>query len=176
MLENIKYRKSLRARRLRIIVRQDCRIEVVVPARISMSGAQHFAASKIGWIKSKISFFEKHPAAIPLSAGGYADHKERARKFVASRLDYFNRFYGFSYNRIAIRACRSRWGSCSSKRNLNFNYKIIFLSPEQSDYIIVHELCHLKEMNHSAAFWSLVGRTMPTYREISRSLRKIPIA
>lgn len=103
----------------------------------------------------------------------YLNNKEKARAFVKSRLEYFNNFYGYAYNRISIKDTKSRWGSCSTKANLNFNYKIIFLPPELADYIIVHELCHLKEMNHSPNFWILVAHTLPNYKKLRKSLRDI---
>ena len=103
----------------------------------------------------------------------YLKYKETAREIATSRLEYFNNFYGFKYNRIAIRDQKTRWGSCSKKGNLNFNYKIALISEKARDYIIVHELCHLGEFNHSRNFWNLVAKTVPNYLEIRRSLRKI---
>lgn len=105
----------------------------------------------------------------------YRTHKEVARRMVHERLVYWNQFYNFSYKRIAIRDQRSRWGSCSSKQNLNFNYRIIFLPPELIDYIIVHELCHLAEMNHSSRFWDHVARMLPHHASLRSTLLKIPI-
>jgi hypothetical protein len=103
------------------------------------------------------------------------NNRETARIFVENRISYFNKFYNFEINRIAIKNQRKRWGSCSSKANLNFNYKIIFLEPQFSDYLIVHELCHLKEFNHSKNFWSLVEKTIPNYKEINHKLRRLSI-
>lgn len=93
----------------------------------------------------------------------YLSHKERARAFVHERLEYWSTHYGCSYGRVAIRNQRTRWGSCSSKQNLNFNYRIVFLPPHLADYIIVHELCHLLELNHGPQFWAHVARTCPEY-------------
>ena len=103
------------------------------------------------------------------------NNKEYARSFVKSRIEHFNGFYGFKINRIAIRNQRSRWGSCSKKSNLNFNYKILFLKPELADYLLVHELCHLGEFNHSKRFWALVEKTIPDYAKINKELRGMPI-
>lgn len=101
--------------------------------------------------------------------------REQARRLVENRLGYFNKFYNFKINRVAIKNTSSRWGSCSSLGNLNFNYKIIYLRPELADYLIVHELCHLGELNHSKKFWALVGQTTPNYVEINRELRRTPV-
>lgn len=79
------------------------------------------------------------------------------------RVSYFARLMGVSYRNITIREQKTRWGSCSSEKNLNFNWKLILAPPEVLDYVVVHELCHLKEMNHSKAFWDEVGKVMPEY-------------
>ena len=100
---------------------------------------------------------------------------EQARFFVENRISYFNKFYKFEINRIAIKNTSTRWGSCSSKKNLNFNYKIIFLKPELSDYLIVHELCHLGQLNHSKKFWALVFKTIPDYAKINKELKRTPV-
>lgn len=101
----------------------------------------------------------------------YQDHKEQARAFVRSRVAQLSLAHGFSYKRIAIRNTRRSWGSCSELGNLNFNYKIIFLPHELAEYIIVHELCHLRELNHSQTFWAHVASILPDYRERRRALR-----
>lgn len=98
--------------------------------------------------------------------------KECSRILVENRLHYFNKFYNFKINRVAIKNQSTRWGSCSSKGNLNFNYKIIYLKPELADYLIVHELCHLGQLNHSKKFWLLVSKTIPNYVIINKELRK----
>src|SRR6185369_1027600 len=99
-------------------------------------------------------------------------HREAARVLVHAQLSHFNSFYNFSYGRVSIKDTKSRWGSCSKRGNLNFNYKILFLPPHLADYLIVHELCHLKEFNHSPRFWSLVGQTVPDHKAIRRELRQ----
>jgi len=103
----------------------------------------------------------------------YDEHKEAARVLVHLKLEYWNQFYRYKYNRVAIRNTRSRWGSCSSKDNLNFNYRILFLPPKLQDYLIVHELCHLKEMNHAPPFWALVAQQIPNYQTQMRQLRAL---
>ena len=103
----------------------------------------------------------------------YADHKESARALCQNRLEYFNKHYKLQYNRVSIKNTRSRWGSCSSKKNLNFNYRIIFLAPELQDYLIVHELCHLAQMNHGSNFWALVAEQVPNYLECVQQLRAV---
>ena len=76
-------------------------------------------------------------------AASYLLHKEQARQDIKARLEHFNQFYNFTYNRVAIKDQRRCWGSCSSKGNLNFSYKLIFLPDCLRDYVVLHELCHL---------------------------------
>jgi predicted metal-dependent hydrolase len=101
--------------------------------------------------------------------------REQARRLVENRLSFFNKFYNFEINRVAIKNTSTRWGSCSSKNNLNFNYKIIYLRPALADYLVVHELCHLGELNHSKRFWALVYKTIPDYVNINKELRRTPV-
>lgn len=103
----------------------------------------------------------------------YLQNREKARQFVQSRVEHFNAVYCFDYGRISIRNQRLRWGSCSANGNLNFNWRIIYLTGEQADYLIVHELCHLKHLDHSKDFWQCIGRTIPNYRQISKQLRRL---
>ncbi len=102
----------------------------------------------------------------------YKRHKEEARVLVHEKITQLNMHYGFPIRKVAIRNTKSRWGSCSKQGNLNFNYKILFLPPHIADYIIVHELCHLKEFNHSADFWNLVAKVTPNHKDIRAELRK----
>jgi predicted metal-dependent hydrolase len=100
-------------------------------------------------------------------------HRETARELTLARLHHFNQHYGLTWNRVAIRNQRHRWGSCTSLRNLNFNYKLILLPSHLQDYIIVHELCHLAELNHGERFWALVAEQIPDYQIRVMELRTI---
>lgn len=103
----------------------------------------------------------------------YQEHKETARALILERLEHYNQHYGYTWNRVAIRNQRRCWGSCTSLNNLNFSYKLLFLPDHLRDYIIVHELCHLKELNHGKQFWALVGEQLPAYRAYRRELREL---
>jgi len=106
-----------------------------------------------------------------LPTKSYLEHKELARREVTSRVEHYAKLHGFAYGRIAIRDTRRSWGSCSSLGNLNFSYKLIFLPPHLRDYVVIHELCHLRELNHSDRFWSEVAVIMPQYKECYRELK-----
>lgn len=83
--------------------------------------------------------------------------------------------YPFPYNKITIRNQKTRWGSCSKAGNLNFNFRIIFLPPHLADYLVVHELCHLRQFNHSEKFWQLIGQVVPDFMKCRRELKLINI-
>jgi predicted metal-dependent hydrolase len=105
----------------------------------------------------------------------YEKHKEAAREYIEEKVRYFNNYYRLRHGRISIRNQKTRWGSCSTKKNLNFNYKILFLPEHLADYVVVHELCHLLEPNHSKAFWYLVSKRLPDYKERHKELQKYRI-
>lgn len=107
----------------------------------------------------------------PVGVARYTARKEEARAFVVKTLDVYNAHYGFSIGRITIRNQRSRWGSCSKKGNLNFNFRIIELPEHLAEYIVVHELCHIGEFNHSGAFWDRVAETVPDWKTCRAELR-----
>jgi predicted metal-dependent hydrolase len=109
------------------------------------------------------------------SPARYLKHKEQAREMIRARLEHYNAFYNFSYKRIFIKNHKSRWGSCSKKGNLNFNYRLVHLPQHLADYVVVHELCHLGEFNHSKRFWALVEKTVPDWRERRRELMRINV-
>jgi predicted metal-dependent hydrolase len=103
----------------------------------------------------------------------YVTHKEQARELALARLEHFNEHYNLIWNRVAIRNQRRCWGSCSANKNLNFNYKILFLPAHLCDYIIVHELCHLTHLHHGKEFWDLVAEQIPNYKIALKELREI---
>lgn len=107
------------------------------------------------------------------SKSNYLKHKEQARALAHHKVAHFNTIYNFPINRIAIRNQKTRWGSCSRNGNLNFNYKIALIPEPLADYIVVHEICHLGEFNHSKNFWDLVARTIPDWKKKREELRRI---
>lgn len=97
--------------------------------------------------------------------------RKAAKEIFTARVIYFNKFYGFDFNNVTVKDQRSKWGSCSSKGNLNFNWKLLFGPPEILDYVVIHELCHLKEMNHGAGFWALVSEQCPEHTRMRKWLK-----
>ena len=99
-------------------------------------------------------------------------YKNKASETIHDRLEYFNQHYQFHYNRVTFRNQKTRWGSCSGKKNLNFNWRLIMAPIQIIDYVVVHEMCHLKQMNHSKKYWELVAQRIPNYKETRKWLRK----
>ncbi len=175
MENNISYtvKKSKRAKRMRLAVHCDGRVVVTIPRNFDTNLMEKFILEKKDWVLEKIQGFLNSPLRYikRRSKADYKKHKEEASILMEQRIEYYNQYYGFKYNKINIKDQKTRWGSCSRKGNLNFNYKILFLSVETRDYIVVHELCHLKEFNHSKKFWNLVAETIPNYLQIRRNLK-----
>lgn len=169
----IKIRKSSRAKRMSIAVHRDGSVVAVQPARVGLERFLKLLQEKFVWIEETLKKFNGRTSLISLrhSASERATLSRSARQIVEDRLIHFNQFYNFEYKRIAIRNQKTRWGSCSSRGNLNFNYRIALLQPELQDYLIVHELCHLKEFNHSRNFWKLVEQQIPNYKILHKALK-----
>ncbi len=174
--EKIKYilKQSRRARRMRLAVYSGGSFVVTIPHGMGLKKAENFILQKAEWVLEKIKIMvRKEPNGIfqRRSRKEYLKLKSAAYTLAENKVKEFNKFYGFKYNRIAIRNQKTRWGSCSEKGNLNYNYKILLLPEKYADYIIVHEICHLKELNHSQKFWDLVGKTIPEHKKITKELR-----
>ena len=169
-----KLRKSRRSRRLRLSVYQNGSVAVSAPVVIENGVIDRFLRDKTAWIFEKIAYFKQfkfEPVKI-LGRKGYQKYKMIALGLVRERVSELNKIYNYSVGRISIKNQKTRWGSCSRKGNLNFSWKIAILPRELADYVVVHELCHLKEFNHSKKFWSLVGETVPNYLELKKQLKK----
>lgn len=167
-----KIKLSQKAKRLRLAVYCDGTAVVIQPKNVSLRILEYFVKQKADWLISKLDFFANLKITIPsASQNDYMLNKQKAINLINERTEKFNKIYKFKFNRINIKNQKTRWGSCSKKGNLNFNYRIIYLSDKMIDYIVVHELCHLKEFNHSQKFWNLVAKVIPDYLEIKKELR-----
>ena len=140
--------------------------ELVVraPNRMSRREIEAFLRSKEDWIRSHLQKAARHSAAEKLTEQELHTLADRAREDLSARTARFAPLVGVTWGRITIRAQRTRWGSCSSQGNLNFNCTLAKVPPEVRDYVIVHELCHRLEMNHSPAFWAKVEALVPDYK------------
>lgn len=116
-----------------------------------------------------VSGIENHPQAYRQAVTGWL--REYARVRLSEKVYHYADQMQVKVNRIAIKEQKTRWGSCSSKGNLNFNWKLILMPQRIQDYVVVHELAHRKEMNHSSAFWKVVEAVLPDYQERRKWLR-----
>ena len=137
--------------------------EVVVrcPQRMRGSDVQAFVESKQSWIEAHLP---KTAPLPPFTREELQALAQQAKRLIPERAAYFAEKMGVTYGHITIRSQHTRWGSCSAKGNLNFNCLLVLTPPEVLDYVVVHELCHRKQLNHSAAFWAEVETVLPDYK------------
>lgn len=176
--EKIEYvlKKHKQAKRLKVAIYCGGNVVVTAPWRMNFENVEKFIRQNAQWIVEKLKTMKKereYSIFVKDNPKEYRRLKEAARKLVQERIEKWNDYYDFKFNRIFIKNQKTRWGSCSTNRNLSFNYKIILLPRHLADYIIVHELCHLKEFNHSKRFWNLVAQTFPDHEKLVAQLKKI---
>lgn len=139
--------------------------EVIVrcPRRMPRQTIQALVESKAAWIATHLARLKSLPSAPVLTEEELQELTLKARQLISQRVSHYAGLLDVSYGRITVRRQRSRWGSCSSSGNLSFNCLLMLAPAQVLDYVIVHELCHRKEMNHSSRFWAEVERLCPDY-------------
>jgi predicted metal-dependent hydrolase len=174
--KNIAYKVKLskKAQNARITMHLNGELIVTIPFFRGENAAQDFLFEKADWVLKNLEKFKnlKDKVILKNDKLTYKKNKEKARQIISQRVAYNNKIYNFNFNKIFIRNQRRQWGSCSEKGNLNFNFKLLYLPQHLLDYIVVHELCHLKELNHSKKFWDLVKITTPNHKELRGELKK----
>ncbi len=143
-------------------------LQIKAPVFSTNYQIQKFIEKNKNWIDSQ----QEQKKKSLFKAEKIPEYKALAKQVIPPRVSQLAKQYGFSYNAVRITSARTRWGSCSSKKNLNFTYRLALAPPEVRDYVIVHELCHLREMNHSKRFWSEVYSIMPNYKEHEKWLKQ----
>lgn len=163
-----------RSKGVRMSVSEESALTVTAPRWVPNYFIERAVKEKEEWILKTFAYFARSPKALTQRERRalYEKHKEEARELISRRLEYFNNAYGLSWGRVSIRNQKTRWGSCSKKKNLNFHFKLALVPEPLADYVVVHELCHLKEFNHSKKFWELVALTIPDHQARRRELRK----
>ena len=171
----IEIRKSKR-KTIAIEIKDAGHVVVRAPLRASNRSIQEFISQNNDWIEKHLAKAEKRQEVRrnirTLSDLELEELIASAKRVIPERVRYFAPIVGVDYGRITIRNQRTRWGSCSSKGNLNFNIALMRAPIEVLDYVVVHELCHRKEMNHSPRFWSEVGKVLPDYKVQERWLKE----
>lgn len=172
---NIRVIKSKR-KTISIQIKDVDEVLVKAPVRMPDSEIQQFVAGHMSWIQKNLRKMEEQKAAeaavAPLSEAEVRALGEKACQVILERVKHFAPIIGVTYGRITIRNQKSRWGSCSSKGNLNFNVGLMLVPPDVLDYVVVHELCHRLEMNHSTRFWNEVGKVIPDYKAKEKWLKE----
>ena len=158
-----------------IEIKPDGRVYVRIPNRISDRQARNFVESKADWLKKNLEKIElrneEKGEVEPFSETELKIIKKKAKREIPILVDYYAPIIGVTYNHISIRAQRTLWGSCTAEGNLNFNCLLVLLPERVMRYVVVHELCHRKEMNHSKRFWSEVSKILPDYKELRKQLK-----
>ena len=154
-----------------IELKLDC-ILVRAPKGMSQNQIKSFLNEKRPWIEKHLSKMKARQEVIEklplLTIEEIQELANKARIVIPERVKKYAPIVGATYGRITIRNQRSRWGSCSSKGNLNFNCLLMLFPEDVIDYVVVHELCHRKHMNHSASFYAEVERVFPEYRKCQK--------
>ena len=168
-----------RRKTISLEIKKDCRVVLRVPNRMPKRDIVRFLNEKQSWLeenyakmvqRNKVRMAAK--AKYHLSDSKIHELAEQAVEVVPKRVAHYAARMGVTYGRITIRHQRTRWGSCSSNGNLNFNCLLMLAPPEVLDYVVVHELCHRLEMNHSPRFWAQVERVLPDYKVSRKWLRE----
>jgi predicted metal-dependent hydrolase len=154
---------------------------VRAPLKMSEREIERFITEHSEWIEKHLKKsrerIEKAKKVRRLTDAEIEVLTERAKMVFAERVAHYAPLIGVDYAKITVRRQKMRWGSCSSKGNLNFNYRLMLAVPEVIDYVVVHEMCHLLHMNHSKEFWYSVEQILPDYKSRKQWLKewKCPI-
>jgi predicted metal-dependent hydrolase len=171
-------KRNKRNKSIRITIKEGGNVLVTYPWWSNRRQVEAFIKQKQDWIEASVAKMRARKTCGLLKEGprqDYLENKEKARQLVEQKLKQFNIYFNcnLNCNKISIRNQKTRWGSCSGKRNLNFNWRIVLLPENLQNYLVVHEMCHLEQMNHSKKFWELVEKAIPNYQIISKQLRKL---
>ena len=163
-----------------IEIGMDKKIKVRVPRRAGKAQIEEMLKAKHDWILKTLDKIEQrntaeareYAEAKPLSSEEIKKLKKEARERLTELTEYWAGRMGISYGRISIRGQKTRWGSCSSKGNLNYNYLLVLCPDEVAEYVVIHELCHRIHMNHSKRFWEKIEEFCPNYRQARKWLKQ----
>ena len=163
----IKYIGNNRAKRIIVSIKPE-HVRVVIPKRQSFKNAQKFVESRLDWIKTN-----RQSMDLQLEKKNKLPEIDRkvARKILCRRIGELAQLHNFVYNRVSIRKQKTRWGSCSSKNNINLNMNLLHLPSELMDYVLLHELVHTRVKDHSKDFWDELNTVVPNARQIDKKLK-----
>ena len=152
---------------------RDCRVIVRAPKRVSPSFVEAFVEKHKAWIEKRLEISKKHTDPLAnLSSEEKERLREKARSVLSAKTEHYSKIMGLKYGRITITGAKTRFGSCSSKGNISYSYRLLSYPEAAIDYVVVHELAHLREMNHSKRFYAIIEEILPDYKERIRLLKK----
>lgn len=157
-------------RSVSMFVRRDLSIVVRAPMNMPKHSIDDFVSKHESWAVKHIDTI-KSRATPSLSDVEISALKKEAAALLTQKVEKYSRIMGVSASGVKITSAATRWGSCSGKNSLCFSYRLVLLPESLIDYIVVHELCHIRVKNHSSAFYTEVARYMPDYKERVRDLR-----
>ncbi len=196
-----KIRRSRKVGRITIKVNANG-VELVLPLGVSVAAGERFLNSKMKWVEEKLTalnkdanrfyflgkevfpvrknnclLFDEFPADENYDINLVKPEFENflftnALHYIPERVAQLAFQYNFNFGKVKVKKLKSRWGSCSSKKNLSFNYKLMEYPVAVIDYVIIHELCHTRIMNHSKEFWATVRSIIPDYKHLKKKLNK----
>ena len=158
------------AKNFRLTLKANKTVRITIPNWASYKAGEEFLRKNLKWLVKKLIELEKKTRPV-LEFPPYNLNRYKALKIIKERVIFYAEASNFQYFGITIKNQKAIWGSCSRKKNLNFSYKVAFLPSDLRDYIIVHELCHLRELNHSRKFWQCVATIYPDYLRVEKELK-----
>lgn len=141
---------------------------VKAPFFVTKTYIMNFIDKNKKWIESRLS----QQVKSLIDPNKIEEYKKQAREYIPKRVEKIAEKYGYNYNKIKITSAKTRWWSCTSQKNLNFTFRLILTPPEIIDYVICHELSHLKQMNHSRQFWNNVSIMDKDYKKHDQWLKQ----
>jgi predicted metal-dependent hydrolase len=170
---NILFVRHPRARRYVVTVRDDGVVRVTVPRRGSMREAREFAGRQQAWIERQRRLLEQErSAAPPVEEDAMRQARMRAGRELPPRLMTLAAEHGLTVSKISVRNQKWRWGSCSRRGHICLNWRLVETPAWVRDYVMIHELMHLRRMDHSRKFWKLVAQACPDYQAARQWLRE----
>ena len=167
----IEYIRSNR-KTLALEVKAGERVVVRMPLLCSMRRAQEFARAHEDWIRDRLEQQRRRIGQTELSASETEDLRRRAKEYIPARVAYFSRLTGLVPTGVRITSAKTRFGSCSGKNSVNFSLYLMQYSEGAVDYVVLHELCHIRHKNHGREFYDLISQYMPDYKKYVKELRK----
>jgi len=169
----VHFRKSNKAKYLRLTIDSSKQIKVTIPKFSTIKSAEKFLNSKSDWVEKQfIKIGERNQFTLQNAKSSNINDEDEAKKILRNRLEELSAIHKLDFNRSFIRSQKTRWGSCSTKNNINLNIKLNNLPEELRDYVIIHELVHTKVKNHSSIFWMEMAKYYPDPKFADKKLRQ----